>query len=189
MRILSMRGWVFAVIGVVAASPVLAQSLTEPIQLADRVPVFFSIAPSSGERVDARGATVLRRRIAVELRDIPLADALDSVSRVSRLAINYSRDLLPPDARVSLGAHDIPVEGALTVLLLDTHLDVELIGTQATLVHRGSPVAPPVACLPLQQGTAIITGHVTDGALKTPLSDASTLTMPLNDHPPPPSYD
>lgn len=159
----------WAVVGMAIASPLVAQSLTQPIQLADRGPVFFSIAPSSGERVDARGATVLRRRIAVELRDVPLADALDSVSRVSGLAINYSRDLLPPDARVSLGAHDIPVEGALTVLLIDTHLDVELVGTQATLVRRGTPVPPPR--IVRQQGTATITGQVTDGALKTPLSE------------------
>ncbi len=145
--------------------------LTAPLQLADRGPVFFSVAEPGGERVDARGADVLRRRIALELDDVSLADALDAVSRVAGLPINYSRAMLPPAARVSLGAHDITTEGALTVLLLDTRLDVRLAGGQATLVPRGP--ALPASRLVRQQGRSSITGRVADGVTGSPLDQTA----------------
>ncbi len=147
--------------------PPLAQST----QFSDRTPVFFSVTRPGGPRTDASGARQLRRRIAVELRDVPLADALDAVSRAAALPINYSRALLAPDARVTLGAHDITVEGALTVLLLDAHLDVQLTDGEVTLVPRSGAVAGERRVV--RQIGGVVSGRVTDVVTRAALDQVA----------------
>jgi TonB-dependent SusC/RagA subfamily outer membrane receptor len=144
-----------------------------PVQLADRGddhrPAFFSLAPN-GARVDVRNASALRRRVSLTLIDVPLGDAVHAIARQAGLDLTYSTELIPVGARVSLRADDITVVAALTDILVDAGLDVELTGaTRLTLVRRWAAVSAERR----QQGTATITGHVSDGALKTPLAQVT----------------
>ncbi len=154
--------------------------LTQPLQFASREPVFFSVA-SGGERVDARRAAVLQRRIALELNDASLGDALQTVSRASGLLINYSSDELPPIGRVSVGAHNLTVEAALTVVLLGTGLDVEIAGNQATLVRRSRVVVPRVVSR-RRQAAGRIEGRVTDVRSAQPVANATVVVDATSYH-------
>ncbi len=157
------------------AAPLAAQipttRLPHPLQLADRGPVFFTVSMRSGERLDARNAATLQRRISLDLRDATIADAVAAIGRASGIAFAYKTQVLPAERRVTFGATDVTVEAALTVALLDAGLDVELTGSDhATLVGRSGPTLPAPR---KQQGGGIIAGRVTDAVTHTPLDQAS----------------
>ena len=141
-----------------------------PVSYVARGPVFFAVLPATGKRVNARNMAVLQRRIPLDLHDASVAVAIDAIAERSGLEINYSRSLIAGDARVTLAATEISVAAALTSVLLDAGLDVQVTGaTRATLVKRTE--LPPATVAAQMGGT--ITGHVTDGPLKRPLSDVS----------------
>ena len=164
-------GW--ALCTFVVPTVLRAQGAGEPVQLAlaDRGPQFFTVPAAHAARVDARNAAVLQRRISLALHDVPLREALDAVAQRAGLAISYRDDVLPAGARVTLEAANISVVAALTVVLLDVGVDVQLTsGEKLALVRRNG--VPSVAAASRQTG-GTITGHVTDGALKAPLSDVT----------------
>ncbi|GEM_PF-642469 len=138
----------------------------EQVTLAERGPRFYWWAPDGGGasgragrpvRVEARGVAVLRARIGVALEDATLPAALSAIGAQAGLRLVYDPSILPRDARVSLRAEDITVAAALTHVLLDANVDVELgPGSIATLTaRRGSAAARPPA-------TGSVAGHVTD---------------------------
>ena len=144
-----------------------------PLQLADKGddhrPAFFSVAPD-GARADVRNATAFRRRVSLTLIDVPLGDAVHAIARQAGLDLTYSTELIPTGARVSLRADDITVVAALTDVLVDAGLDVELTGTtRMALVRRWAAASAERRV----QGGATIAGQVTDGALKAPLSQVT----------------
>jgi TonB-linked SusC/RagA family outer membrane protein len=140
------------------------------MQLADSRPSFFELSYPSGRRVDARSSDMLRARIAVDLHDESIAAAVDAIASSAGIVINYSSDVLPHGNRVSLVAREISLEGALSVILLDTRLDVQLTGNQLTLVPRGKKVQANA-----HQPGPRITGLVVDATNRTPLDAAAVL--------------
>jgi TonB-linked SusC/RagA family outer membrane protein len=146
------------------------QLFDHPIQLADRGPVFYRV-DREGERVDVRNAAVLQRRIALDLRGVLVAEALDTIAKRSGLALVYQSSLIPSTARVTLAASDISVAAVLTVVLLDAGLDVQLTGsTRAALMPRAGGLRTVSGHQP---GTVTISGHVIDGVLRTTLPQVS----------------
>ncbi len=121
-------------------------------------PMFLMAQPKtagSSERVwrDARDLAVLRQRVSVTFRDIPLRVALDSLGRMARLKITYSSGVIRSNAPVTLQAMDITVGAALSGLLFGAGVDVLLTPSgQAAIVKRGSIAA-------LVGG---VTGQITD---------------------------
>jgi TonB-linked SusC/RagA family outer membrane protein len=69
-------------------------------------------------------AQALARIITLDLRDVPLVDALEEIGRKADLPLVYSRAMLPADRRVSLQARQITAERALTRLLEGTTLEL-----------------------------------------------------------------
>jgi TonB-linked SusC/RagA family outer membrane protein len=131
-----------------------------------------SIVPAVVQQSQVRNGTVLDRSINVHVERVTLEDALATVAASARIRLSYSPDALPVNKMVSLVATQITVSDAFAALLQDTNLRA-IIATngRVALVARGGPTAP--AGPSQQQATATITGHVTDGALKTPLSEVS----------------
>jgi TonB-linked SusC/RagA family outer membrane protein len=171
-----MRRFVFLVVACAATRVAGAQepAFRTVAQLTEGGPVFYMRSPSSGKRVDARGAAVLKRRVSVHLVDLPLADVLDSIAHASGLHIAYSPGMVPADARVSLRAEDITVAAALTDVLSDADVDVELLpGDQAALVKRAPP---PVVVEKKVQGRRI-TGRVLDAVNHEPIPQATVLAV------------
>jgi len=113
------------------------QGLDHPLQLADRGPEFFSVRSNSAARVSASGAAVFRQHVSLQLVDVSISDALDTIARVTGVRFTYRPDALPPAARVTLEAKSITVAAALTEVLLEAPVDVELTApAHLTLVPR-----------------------------------------------------
>ncbi len=159
----------------VAALVVISLSLCgQEVQLADRgpdhAPAFFAIPTGTAERVDVRNASVFRQRISLDLIDVPLADAVRAIARRGGLECTYRSDVIPSGARVSLRADDITVVAALTDVLVDAGLDVQLTGRDhITLVRRW----PAVSAAPTQRAGGTITGQVVDAVTRGPLDQVA----------------
>ena len=107
----------------------------------------------------------LDRTIALSLRQVSLKEALTILATRARIQVAYSVTRVPVDQLVSIEAGAITVRDALAVLLDGT-------GLTASVSRAGRVVIEP-GRVRASQGVATITGHVTDGALKTPLSEVS----------------
>src|SRR2546430_13397410 len=133
-----------------------AQDADQPVQLAAVGPRFLAPA-SSGADVrwkDASNAAVFRKTISVDLKDVPLREALSAIAREAGLHLTYSGAVVPLDARVTFSASHLTVGAVLSAVLYDAGVDVLLTANgQAALVKRG-------ALDELQVGA--IVGRVTD---------------------------
>ena len=69
-----------------------------------RRPRFLLDAGNARVPVDVTRSPSLERQVTLELNDARLGDALAEISRQSGLAIVYSDDVLPGDARVDVTA-------------------------------------------------------------------------------------
>jgi outer membrane receptor protein involved in Fe transport len=155
--------WTSLVILALAAG--LAPEGRGQIQLASRGPRFLSAKTVEGKRTDASKAAVLQRRVSVALSGSPVEAALKEIARQADLELIFSRTALPRDRRVTLNATDITVAGALTVVLLDSGLDVLLLPSgMMGVVPRAEPV---------QVGS--IVGRVTDSKSGAAIAGATVI--------------
>jgi TonB-dependent siderophore receptor len=117
-----------------AGSTALAQDADSPraeLRLAyagtDRAPRFVSRPqPRTAVRLDMTRTAMLRRRITVALVRVPLDEALTAIGRQAHVQFTAAGTVTPLDRRVSLTAKDITVGAALTEVLLDAGVDVEI---------------------------------------------------------------
>jgi TonB-linked SusC/RagA family outer membrane protein len=145
---------------------VLAQAAPVSDHASDRGPAFYMVRTPGGKREDAYGAVALRRRLSLNLQDVPIADALAAITAQTGIRFVYMREEVPVDHRVSLAAQDIALAAALTEVLFDAGVDVELLsGNQVALVKRRSSASHA-------QQRRRITGHVIDAETKSPLPGA-----------------
>lgn len=120
-----------------------------------RGPRFLVMAALRPQPVDISRTPVLRERLSLDLKDVPLKTALGVISAQSGLQLVYSDDVLPVGALIRLRADGITVAAALTDVLIDADVDVVFNQSgRAALVRRATPRA--VA----QQGR--VSGRVTD---------------------------
>ncbi len=144
-------GSLAALLWVASAVGAILPAQGAEVALADRAPRFLMASPSGGAPlvVDTRSVPALWRRISVDLNDVTLEQALNTVSREAGLKLMYSKAVVPLDNRVHLQASNITVAGALIELLLDAGVDV-LLARDGQLVLVKS----------VQGGT--VAGRVTD---------------------------
>ena len=103
----------------------------------DRRPRFLLDAGNARVPVDVTRSPSLERQVTLDLTDARLGDALAEISRQSGLAIVYSDDVLPGDARVDVTARDRSVIAVLSDVLIDKGLDVVMRPDgSAALVRR-----------------------------------------------------
>jgi TonB-dependent starch-binding outer membrane protein SusC len=134
--------------------------------LVDRAPRFLVVAAPSPAPLDVERSPVLQKRIALDLRDVTIEEALESIGRRSGLTLAYSKALVPVDRRVRLRAKDVTVAAALSAVLMNTATDVLFSGgTQATLIRRAGQAIPPAFA-----GT--VTGKVSELVSGQPVAGA-----------------
>jgi TonB-dependent starch-binding outer membrane protein SusC len=151
-----MRRFLFAVVSVLV--PYVASAQTSAL--------LFFVRAGDGHRIDARNVAVMRRHVTVHLQDVAIPEVLDTIAAQTGLHIAYSPSLLPADARVSLDAEGISVVGALTEVLQDAGVDVEVLpGDQLALIRRAKQPPPPHT----------LTGKVVDTDTKEPVPSAQVL--------------
>lgn len=157
-----MFGLVAALGASLESAPLPAQELLDGDGRAPRFLLASARPPREPAPVDVSRIPVLRRRISVELLDVPLEEALRTIASRSGLDLAYSRTAAPLDRIVRLDARDITVAAALTEVLLDTQVDVVFSRQgRAMLVRRGAEE---------QSGT--ITGRVIDARTTEGVQDA-----------------
>jgi TonB-dependent siderophore receptor len=133
-----------------------------------RGPRFLLLAAAMPPQpVDIRRTPVLRERLTLDLRDVPLKTALAVISAQSGLELVYSDDVLPVGALVRLRADGITVAAALTDVLIDA--DVDVVFNQA---GRAALVRRAVRAV-LQRGR--VSGRVTDARTGQPIVGASVV--------------
>src|ERR1043166_6295242 len=138
-----------------------AQEPVEAVNLAVAGPRFLALEVSHSSDAaprwtDASNAAVFRKVISVDLRDVPLAQALSVIAQLAGLRLTYSAAVVPLDARVTFSASQLTVCAVLSAVLYDAGVDVLLTSHgQAALVKRGTGDE-------LQVGA--ITGRITDSA-------------------------
>lgn len=121
---------------------------------AEHGPRFLLAARPNPVRIDAARIPVLRQRIALDLREVGLYDALEAITRQSGLRLMYSDKVLPEERNVTLRAEEITVAAALTEVLLDAGVDILFSSSgNAALIRRGAVA---------RAATGIVTGRVTD---------------------------
>src|SRR5690242_10195856 len=138
-----------------------AQDPGDGVNLAVAGPRFLALEVSRSSDAaprwtDASNAAVFRKAISVDLRDVPLAQALSVIAQRAGLRLTYSAAVVPLDARVTFSASQLTVGAVLSAVLYDAGVDVLLTSHgQAALVKRGQGDE-------LQVGA--ITGRITDSA-------------------------
>ncbi|HZS61611.1 MAG TPA: SusC/RagA family TonB-linked outer membrane protein [Gemmatimonadaceae bacterium] len=145
---------------------VLAQAAPASNHVNDRGPAFYMVRTPGGKREDAYGAAALRRRLSLNLHDVSIADALSAITAQTGIRFVYMREEVPVDRHVSLSAQDIALAAALTEVLFDAGVDVELLsGNQVALVQRRPPPSDT-------HQRRRVTGRVLDAETKAPLPGA-----------------
>jgi outer membrane receptor protein involved in Fe transport len=140
-----------------------------PVELAFTGPQPHFVAAWAPKAVrEAERSAVLARRVSLELSDVPLDLALQTLIRQAGLNITYSPAVLPPGRRVTVKARDIAVVTALTEMLFRSGLDVwvDRDGTLALVVCRHPAPRAEV------QDSGTIVGVVTDKATGAPIAGA-----------------
>jgi outer membrane receptor protein involved in Fe transport len=152
--------------GLLSACVTIVQA--QEVAMADRAPRFLVRAASGAVPVDADRAPVLRRRLSLDLRDVPLGEALATIARESGLRLGYSSKVVPVQRTVRLVAEDITLGGALSSVLFDVGVDVlfERDGQAAIVPRMPVTVQPPV-------GTVV--GRVTDAKSGAGLAGATVV--------------
>lgn len=129
----------------------------------DRAPQFLlALASKKTVSLDIGSVPALNHRLALDLQNTSLKQALTEITMGSGLTLWYSDDILPRHTKVHLRADNITVIAALTDVLLDTGVDVVFSsdGT-ASLVRRPRPSRSAL------QGT--VQGRVTDAETSAPI--------------------
>jgi TonB-linked SusC/RagA family outer membrane protein len=163
-----MRGAVCGIsVGVILCSGAGAQG-PQPLQLRSREPAFYAIVGTHIERAEAGSFAALRERLVLRLHNATIPEALTAIQEQTSLRFTYKPSILPAGATVRLDAGDITVAAALTQILLDADVDVEIAPYgQATLVPRNRVVdrAQP-------SDTIVVRGTITDSSTHSPVSGA-----------------
>lgn len=140
--------------------PATAVAAQRPASAGEDDPQFLLAATITSEpaQTDARRTPTLDRRLSLDLRDVPLKQALAEISRQGGLDLAYANDLVPADRRVTLQAERITVAEALANVLADTGIDVVFTADgRATLVPRATP-APTAS----STTTGLVLGRIVD---------------------------
>src|SRR5256886_1633881 len=136
-----------------------AQDPVAGVGLAAAGPRFLAVASNKPSDAaprwkDASNAAVFRKTSSVDLKDVPLGEALSTVAQQAGLRLTYSAAVVPLDSRVTFSASNLTVGAVLSAVLYDAGVDVLLTARgHAALVKRGTLDGQ-------QEGT--VSGRITD---------------------------
>ncbi|HZS61634.1 MAG TPA: TonB-dependent receptor [Gemmatimonadaceae bacterium] len=77
-------------------------------------------------RADARESAIMKQRVSLSIAGGSVTDVLDEITRQTGLRFSYSREQLPTLAPLTVTATNLTVAAALTEVLVDADLDVEI---------------------------------------------------------------
>src|SRR5881397_621732 len=103
-----------------------AQDAGDGVELAASGPRFLAVGASHSSHAaprwrDASNAVVFRKTISVDLKDVPLGDALSTIAQQAGLRLTYSAAVVPLDARVTFSASNLTVRSEEHTSELQSH--------------------------------------------------------------------
>jgi TonB-linked SusC/RagA family outer membrane protein len=162
-----------------AVGQLTAQTSSQtPLQFADRGPGFYRSSDAGPVPVDVRGVALLQRLIAVDLDDVPVPDAIAAIARVAHVSIAYSDLDIEGSHRVTLQAGKITLAAALTAVLVDESLDVNLHADGGLSLARRIKDGP--SSRRQDPDSVLITGIVTDAQTHAPLVGVVVRVLGVN---------
>ncbi len=105
------------VVGITTCGAIGVAQAQEPgdgVKLAAAGPRFLAVGASHSSDAaprwrDASNAAVFRKTISVDLKDVPLGEALSTIAQQAGLRLTYSAAVVPLDARVTFSASNLTV--------------------------------------------------------------------------------
>ncbi len=125
----------------------------------------------TGDEAMRTRAAVLGRTIGLDLRDVTLQTALNTVAAAAGVRLAYSRTHVPLSRVVSLTADSITVGDALAVLLRGTGISISASERGRITLEQTGTALDGGASLSDRQGTGTVSGRVTDAKTGVPLGD------------------
>jgi TonB-linked SusC/RagA family outer membrane protein len=110
----------------------------------------------------------LDRRVSLDVRNALLKDVLKEINRQARLGLAYTPRVVPTELRVSIRATDITAKDALGRVLRGTGVKVEVTGSGAVMLVKGSARRAEVPVDSVRYGA--VWGRVVDSATAQPLA-------------------
>jgi TonB-dependent SusC/RagA subfamily outer membrane receptor len=152
-------------VGVIFCSGANAQGLDKPLQLVPREPAFYAIGGAHIERAEAGKFASLRQRLDLRLHNATIPDALKAIKNQASLRFGDKPAGLSGGATVSFNTRDITVSAALTQILLDADVDVEIApyGLASLIGHKR------VVDQPQPSDSIVVRGTITDSATHDPV--------------------
>jgi TonB-linked SusC/RagA family outer membrane protein len=103
------------------------------------------------------------RKVSLDLRDVRLEAALDSIDRQARIGLQYSARIVPVERRITVRGDELSVEEALGQVLRGTDVEPVVTAAGAVLLVRR------------REQTGRIVGVVVDGGTGTPIMSAQVV--------------
>lgn len=118
---------------------------------------------------------LLQRSVSLDLRDVPLSDALEEIDRQAQLGLAYSPKVVPLTRRVTIQAAKITAGQALERVLEGTGARaVESVDGTVYLTRAAKPIEESSATPAASLG---IWGQVTDSSGRRPLAGAQVMVQ------------
>lgn len=168
MRFIALSLVVVVALLEVDLAPAIGQDID--VAFSERGPRFLLSGQPDPVRVDVARMPILRQRIALDLRNVGVYDALEIISRESGLRLMYSDNVVRDVRNVTLRAEAITVAAALTEVLIDAGVDVLFSSSGNAALIRGSRSE---RAAPNAQGT--IVGRVTEAETGAAISSVDVL--------------
>jgi TonB-linked SusC/RagA family outer membrane protein len=152
----------------VCAAAIVLFSLAAPLAAQNR---------SSRDGAESQQSSVVSHLVTLDLRDVPLRDALKAVEAQGGISLAYASGTLPLERRVSLTVRAVSARAALDALLEGTDAEVHETATgQFVLMRRPVRAQPVEIAEPNKLG--VLTGRVTESASGSPVDKALVLLEP-----------
>jgi TonB-dependent SusC/RagA subfamily outer membrane receptor len=124
-------------------------------------------AQQAPSEAPAPEASPLMRKVSLDLRNVPLGDALKEINRQARLGLAYSPQVVPLDRRVTIKAADILAGEALRRVLEGTGVDIQVAQTGTVFLVKAERKPEPAG----HHGGGAIGGVVLDSATHERLAE------------------
>jgi len=140
------------------AAPAFGQSLA-PAQA--RFNEVRNVQPTRKADVKSESATILDRSISVNVRNMPLLEALQVVAKAGNVTLTYTSEVAKVRSKVTLDEKDIPLMRALTKLLAGTPLIARAVPPNEIVIASRDAT---------MKDSASVSGRVVDTLTKSPIS-------------------
>ncbi len=119
----------------------------------------------------ALGQSPLEERISLNVNDLPIKDALYAMIDQG-VRLTFNNNIIPKEKRLTFRVVDLPVGKVLPLMLAETELTYEVVGSQIVIIEKPTPTSKRLFTLSgfvtdVETGERIINAAIFDAKRKT----------------------